>query len=108
MNRIMRSRVNGIGVGLLLDSALMGCACEQCFSICTDTDSLIFRLPFVAVCTSIYSPIEVSQVRTEDPDERSATFEQLQISAAQFCKAYPEECQLAFDSYVESLEEGTI
>ena len=104
MNPMIRSRVNGIGVGLLHDSALMGCACEQCFSICTDTDSLIFRLPCVAVCTSIYSPTEVSQDHTENPNRGATTFAQSQISAIEFCKAYPQECQAAFDAYLESFE----
>jgi hypothetical protein len=105
MNPMIRSRVNGIGVGLLHDSALMGCACEQCFSICTDTDSLIFRLPCVAVCTSIYSPTEVSQAHTENPNRRASTFaQQRQIEAIEFCKAYPQECQAAFDAYLESFE----
>ena len=104
MNPMIRSRVNGIGVGLLRDSALMGCACEQCFSICTDTDSLIFRLPCVAVCTSIYSPTEVSQDHTENPDERAAEFEKGQIAVHEFCREHPQECQAAFDAYLESLE----
>jgi hypothetical protein len=101
---MIRSRVNGIGAGLLLDSALMGCACEQCYSICTDTGSLIFRLPFVAVCTSIYSPTEVSQDHTENSNRGATTFAQSQISAIEFCKAYPQECQAAFDAYLESFE----
>jgi hypothetical protein len=104
----IRSRLNGIGIGLLLDAALTGCACEQCYSICTDTGSLIFRSPSVAVCASIYSPIEVSQVRTEDPDERATVFGKRQISAIAFCKAYPQECQAAFDAYLDSLEQEAV
>ena len=96
--------MNGVGVGLLLDAALTGCACEQCYSICSDTGSLIFRLPNVAVCTSIYSPIEASQVRTENPDERAAAFEKGQMAAIEFCKAYPQECRAAFNAYLESFE----
>jgi hypothetical protein len=37
-------------------------------------------------------------------DECAATFEQLQMSAAQFCDEYPEECQKAFDAWVESVD----
>jgi len=43
----------------------------------------------------------------ENPDECAATFEQLQLAAIEFGEEYPEECQQALDTWVESLETDT-
>jgi len=45
----------------------------------------------------------------ENPyDPNCATFYDSQIAATQLCEEYPEECQEAFESYVESFEEEAI
>jgi hypothetical protein len=42
----------------------------------------------------------------ENPEACAATWEHIQIEAIQFCEQYPEECQEAFEAYVESFGEG--
>jgi len=106
MNRIIRSRVRGLVIVLLLSLFLMGCdQCSQCMFICmilpptTDFVSCLF------VCTFM-TPYCRPENWMQTLDECAATFEQMQTAAIEYCEASPEQCQEYFDSWVETLEEA--
>jgi len=61
---------------------------DPCLSICNDMHDCRFQT--------------IAAAFTETPDECAATFEQLQTTAIEFCEKYPEECQQAFDTWLEA------
>lgn len=113
MNRTRRSRLIAIAVVLIIPLVLMGCRdYEECAFGCIDLCGPLFGLGCMAVCPMwcanfypFWYPFGPSQACTESPDECATTFEQMQMSAIEFCEEYPVECQQAFDTWVESLEE---
>ena len=114
MNRIIRSRLSRIAVLVAVSMAVVGCMdCNTCIEdICLPT------LIFVQYCIAILCPkciqgldgsdcsAATSQICEDNPNECTATWEQMQLSAIQFCGENPGECQEAFDVWVESLEEA--
>jgi len=118
MNRMIRTRLSGIAVLLVVPLIPMGClTCEDCTTFCDDLcydvppfpGLLICNMPCMFVmcwstCASVYQS-EESQVCLENPEECAAMSEYYQ-AAARFCEAYPEECQEYFDAWVESMEEA--
>ena len=118
MNRLTRPRLSGIAVVLIVPLVLAGCQqlClyvvpTVCFGVCgmlfPDLASM-FGLSCLLVCHvegALSCGVTASQACAENPDECSATFEQMELAAIQFCEEYPEECQQAFDSWVEVSEE---
>ena len=125
MNRILRSRLSCIAVVLLIPIILLGCDRETCldavFGVCglgcnlpcgIVSDPLLFLLCMggcVLVCTGpLIESCPSSLECADDPAECAATWEQMQTTAIQICEEYPEECQQAFDTWVESFEEEAI
>jgi hypothetical protein len=117
MNPMNRLGLSGIAVVLLLPLVLTGCCevCAVCIGLCQIgclfdghcTGPCNIMCLYTPACLGCIAPY-LSQGCTENPDECAATVEQLQTTAIQFCDQYPEECQQAFDSWVESLEEEEI
>ena len=126
MNRIRRSRLSAIAVVLLIPMILIGCNSEECAKTVTGVcvlacagpcivGTLDYGYPIphlcilgcVALCYNTLSGVCALPYLacTEDPDECAATWEQMQTTVIQFCEDYPEECQQAFDTWVESLDE---
>jgi len=119
MNRIIRSRLTGIAVVLLL-VVLSGCQ-QLCFSeICVPVCVMLmppdFNHPFdpwiflggcclgcAGLCREVF-PLFF----TDNSAECAATFEYYQDAAIQLCQEYPEECQEYFDAWVASLDEEAI
>lgn len=122
MNRMITSRLSGIAVVLLIPIILLGCNEETCinavFGVCGLGCSLpcgyasLFIPDFFPACAVMcgffcyFDLVEscYSLNCTGDPDECAATFEQLQLEAIRFCEEYPDECQQAFDAWVEPLD----
>ena len=107
MNRIIRSSLSVIAVVLLIPVVFLGC------STCEDGCSLLslpcyLGGPLFLICWAACMNVCVGQQTfsdcTESPDECTTTFEELQIAAIQFCEEYPEECQEAFDTWVDAEE----
>ena len=123
MNRIRRSGLVCLAVFLLIPMLLVGCvnSYEECCDVLTNFCAGFFDfhppvgqyigtacLLWGIVWCDVTFRFTTSQERTDNPDECAASFEQLQLAAIQFCEKYPEECQQAFDSLVESLDEEAI
>jgi hypothetical protein len=117
MNGIIRSRLSGVSVVLLLALVLAGCG-DVCLVVCMPSvvigcfnlleENLLF-LPLCAgaallTCSTVCG-VEFPMSCSENQDECAATLEQMQTAAIQFCEEYPEECQEAFDAYVDPFEE---
>jgi len=117
VNRIMRSKLSIIAVVLFLPLILMGCGsnCYLCHlgcSLCGIIQNLFGLLCYFGClyehcpdCPPVGTP---PQACAENPDENAATFEQMEIEAIEYCEEYPDECQQAFDTWIESLEEEAI
>ena len=107
MNRIIRSRLSGIAVLLIVSMAVVGCnaTCDICHLTCGLVGNIIIAYICILVscpeCLSPADPAAISQFCEENPDECTATFEQIQTAAIQFCEASPQECNDLFDSWVE-------
>ncbi len=116
MNRIIRSRLSGVSVVLLLALVVAGCG-DVCLVVCMPSlvigcfnllEENLLSLPLCAgaallTCSTVCG-VEFPMSCTENPDECAATYEQLQLAAIQFCEEYPEECQEAFDTWVDAEE----
>jgi hypothetical protein len=113
MNRIIGPRLSILADVLFLPVILMGCGnnCDLCMLPCT----LCVLLPpyynaiclfwcFDAHCPNCPNPFGTTDC-ADNPDGCVATFEQMELTASQFCEQYPEECQQAFDAWVESFDE---
>ena len=102
MNQLIRARVGCIAVLLIVSMILCGCSPEVCGILCSPflldpgAGAIMWFLCFLR-CTGA--------IRVENSDLCSATWEQMQLAAIEICEEYPEECQQAFDAYLESLEE---
>jgi len=114
MNRMTKSQLTGVVVVLLLANSLLGCTCNQCLIGCTDfclgLDDPSSAQNCIFPCVFVWCPIactgtEANQTCTDNSDERAAMYEYYQDAAIQICEEYPEECQEAFDTYIESLDE---
>ena len=116
MNRMIRSRLSGVSVVLLLALVLAGCG-DVCLVVCMPSlvigcfnllDENLLFLPLCAgaalLSCSTLCGVELPMSCAENPDECAATYEQLQLAAIQFCEEYPEECQEAFDAWAEGEE----
>jgi len=122
MNRILRSRLCCIAVLLLILIVLLGCerivhliplcafACEV---LCAVTNT---PPPLDAICWSLCVPgcvvvgldIEVPRNLEYCAANRGECADRLDDYLAagyQYCKAYPEDCQQFFDTWVEASEE---
>ena len=116
MNRMIRSRLSGVSVVLLLALVLAGCG-SVCQVVCMPTSVIacfnlfgenLLSVPLCVgaalwACSSVCG-VEFDLACTENPDDCTATFEQLQLAGIQYCEEYPEECQQYFDSWVESFD----
>jgi hypothetical protein len=118
MNRISRSGFSAIAIILTAPLGLMGCLdCDRCnyvcYESCLDTGLLplmVFCQVFAGRCMYLLCPsciLATSQDCENDPDKCTAMSENYQ-AAIQLCNEYPEECQQAFDAWVESLEKEAI
>jgi len=118
MNRIIRSRLSGVAVILLLPMILMGCTKYWCGVICGYPTYVCTVIPFIPILLCnfyMYSCLFLGGCRLpsaeycmENPEECAAMYEQMQTQFIELCEEYPEECQEYFDSWVESLEEEAI
>ena len=134
MNRIMRSRLGRLLLLLLVPVVLAGWTCPgsgcceecplsmvmvvACVVPCVPLASIFYcghedhpmacigniYMQFSWVCIFVCASLFAWLPCTENPDEYTATFEQFQLAAIQFCEEYPEECQEAFDTWAESLD----
>jgi len=114
MNRMRRSRLlSGIVVVMFLPVILTGC-CEVCPGECGDICTPLFWvLPLYFICFDSCMSFFCPQCEnpwssfdcTENPNGCAPTLEQMQIAAIEFCNDHPQECQQAFDAWVESLDE---
>ena len=116
MNRMIRSRLSGVSVVLLLALVLAGCG-SVCQVVCMPPSVItcfnlfggnLLSLPLCVgaalwACSSVCG-VEFDLACTENPDDCTATFEQLQLAGIQYCEEYPEECDQFFDSWVESFD----
>jgi hypothetical protein len=112
MNRIIRSRVSGIAVLLIVSMAIVGCAnCDLCAGYCVYTFVPVCIIPPFTIfcivgCMQALCPHCIGtgayQDCAEDPDECASSFEQLQTTAIEFCEEYPEECQQYMDAWLEA------
>jgi len=128
MNRIRGSRLTFLAVIVLIPLVLVACQdCNQCENFCWELCPMcapFFGHPiFCPLCIIFaYKPCwnifcdrfpgcddsEPSSADcTDNPNECAVSSEYYQ-AAIQFCEDYPEECQEAFDSWVESLDEEAI
>jgi len=119
MNRIIRSRLICLALVLAISLVPMGCTlllclpclldCAQCFDYPVEYGSpeLTFCALFCGLsdCTMVPFPCEIFPPNAV---ERNPTFEQMQIASIEYCEQYPEECQEAFEAYVDSFEEEAI
>jgi hypothetical protein len=116
MNRMIRSRLSGVSVVVLLALLFAGCG-DVCLVVCMPSvvigcfNLLEENLLFLPLCAgaallscSTLCGVELPMSCSENPDECAATYEQLQLAAIQFCEEYPEECQEAFDAWTEAEE----
>ncbi len=92
MNRVIRSRARGLAIVFLLSLIVIGCdPCSQCLLSCTG-DGLDFGMCQV-LCALAGGCLPFWLAATDNPEE-------FQL----YCEEYPEECQEAFDSWVEAEE----
>jgi hypothetical protein len=116
MNRMIRSRLSGVSVVLLLALLLAGCG-GVCLVVCMPSvvigcfNALEENLLFLPLCAGVAAwgcssvcGVEFPLSYNENPDECAATWEQMQFAAIEFCEEYPDECQEAFDSWTEAEE----
>jgi hypothetical protein len=116
MDRMIRSRLSGFSIVLILALVLVGCG-DVCLVVCMPSlvigcfnlfQENLLSLPLCAgasllTCSTVCG-VDFSSSCAEDPDQCFATYEQLQLAAIEFCEEYPEACQQAFDTWVESLD----
>jgi hypothetical protein len=103
MNRVMRSKSIGLVAILIPSLFVVGCnPCQQCILAWMTQQNMDF-LEALFVCT-FFGGGCLPETWVQTPDECSATLEQPQDAAMQFCGTYPEECREAFDVWVESLD----
>lgn len=114
MNHMIRYRLSGIVVVLLLPLVLGGCNQYGCAAFC----GLFTYLPcteqglgplcvflFVACFALGGCWLLPAEYCAEDPEECTAMYTYYQEETAQLCEAYPEECQQTFNTWVEALDE---
>jgi hypothetical protein len=113
MHRKIESRLGSIAVVLIAFMVIIGCTpCTECWDECLyicdfDVDPFGLESTCLVNCPILLCPLcYISPTCTENPDECAATFGQFQLAAIEFCEQYPEQCQQAFDTWVESMDEA--
>ena len=110
MNRIIRSRLSCLAVLLLAPLALFACTnCDDCVGACYGVcfPALINPLVYlmcVGTCAGEFCTYACDFTELQQDSKYTPAFEYYQ-AAIEFCEEYPEECQQAFDAWVESMDE---